>query len=802
MIKATIVTDMVVIIILIAGDLFGRSPVKSSVLILAGVLLMLYLLALFLHLDSIWRKPVGFIIFTAISLVAVTMITRMDNFSVTRLLFVYYVIYSTYRAIETLGSFAYSLLFNLSLIVYIVGAALGSRLHLVDNWGEVVTLIILPVFISFKDWKGLAAAKDAVRSDITFKNTYDIQSKLLASMPVGLLIAEVSKVTYQSDRTRELLECSSTKQTYDCLAKVKVQSENIIFERRKDELKLDNPSPMETERISLKTNLSDSLKGVQHNLTLQGFLKLYLDRKFFIPNFNVEIQNALYKQKSFDFFIVSTMHLDRPSAMLVAIDSTFKTKKVFMEESDKYRTRVLGYISHSLKTPIHSLRDSLCRMSVHPTISANDYLSEQANLCLASCQQIAEMPYYIQTLVRLLSGQLVVEKCKLALRPFLAKLIADYHKHKPKMLQITCSVADDIPELVYTSPSLLAVLIKNFLGNSTKNTSRGYVAVNVETAKNKSNTLCVTIKDTGLGFSKQKLDSMLKELYQAKGSFQKFSELTVGLGFKLCHLVSMILAPEGEHFEIESEEDQGTTCSFLIDVDEGKSDQLKSQISKTMFVDESRLEKLDYREVRLDNCSSENMDPLDDCWQVEGLLEKKEDTKGALRNGVPTFPSMSEVIQGSTRINESAIDRKSLACPWCFDVLIVDDDRWNLDVLEEHLKAENWRTRQAYNGGDALALLKSRCLAGHPYSQCCRLVISDIEMPDMGGVELLSKLRALQHDGQMPRIPIVANTANIAEFENLVGSGDNFDALLPKPFYKDEILTIVHRLIPSLPANN
>lgn len=802
MIITNIVTDLLIIMLLMAGELFSTSPVPENVLILAGIFVALNLMSLFLHWESVVRKPLAFAIYTGSTITAIVLVASMGSMSTTRLLFIYYVISSCCRTIETLGSFAYALAFNIVIVVFFVSFMSQMNLQLLGNYIEALLLGLVPIFLGFKNWKMLVVVKDGMRSDYTFKKTYDMQSRVLETMPAGLLIAEISKVTYQSDRTRELFEYSSPIQTFDCMASIKVQSTNIILERRKDEVRFDSSLGAESERTSLNSSLSDSLMGVPHNLTLQGFLRLFLDAKFFVPNFYVEIQNALYKQKSFDFFIISSLRFGKPSAILVVVDSTFKTKKVFIEESDKYKTRVLGYISHSLKNPIHALRDALFRINDHPLVARTDDLTELVSSCIANCHLIAEMPNYIQTLIKVLSGRLVVEKCRIAIRPFLKKILADYQKHKSKMLQITYTIADDVPELVYTAPNLLSIVVKNLVSNSTKNTVRGYVNIKVESAKSRSNALSFAIKDTGRGFSKDRLEAMMAELSQQKGSFQKFSELNVGLGFKLCHLLTIILAPEGEHFEIVSEEDQGTTCSFLVDIDEVKSLKQKDQSEKSIYVDQNRLQKISYKEVHQSGCFTETAEAFDELSQDDGTLEKNEDLRYVVGENLPTFRNINEAVQSSTRINKVSSDEKSRNCPWCFDILVVDDDEMNLQLLEEHLQSDSWKVRQAYNGKEALAILKSKCLAGHPYYQSCRLIISDIEMPEMGGVELLQRLRKLQNDGELPRIPIVANTANINEFESLIGQGDNFDNLLPKPFFKEEIQSIVYKLLGKPEAHN
>ncbi len=78
-------------------------------------------------------------------------------------------------------------------------------------------------------------------------------------------------------------------------------------------------------------------------------------------------------------------------------------------------------------------------------------------------------------------------------------------------------------------------------------------------------------------------------------------------------------------------------------------------------------------------------------------------------------------------------------------VLIVDDEASVLEVLDARLTAHGYRVCKANNGRDALKILKSRRI---------HIVVSDVKMPGMGGMELLPKIRDLR-----PGLPVLFLTA-------------------------------------------
>ncbi len=66
-------------------------------------------------------------------------------------------------------------------------------------------------------------------------------------------------------------------------------------------------------------------------------------------------------------------------------------------------------------------------------------------------------------------------------------------------------------------------------------------------------------------------------------------------------------------------------------------------------------------------------------------------------------------------------------------VLVVDDESFIRQILSRIVSREGYQVHQATDGKDAL-----KSLAETP----CQIVISDIRMPKMDGIELLSEIRA------------------------------------------------------------
>jgi two-component system, cell cycle response regulator DivK len=112
-------------------------------------------------------------------------------------------------------------------------------------------------------------------------------------------------------------------------------------------------------------------------------------------------------------------------------------------------------------------------------------------------------------------------------------------------------------------------------------------------------------------------------------------------------------------------------------------------------------------------------------------------------------------------------------------VLVVEDNEKNMKLLRDVLQATGHKVLEATDGEGALALAREHSPA---------LVLMDIQLPDIDGVEALARLRA---DPATAAIPVVAVTAQAmkGDRERFVAAG--FDAYLSKPIDLDELLEAV-----------
>jgi DNA-binding response OmpR family regulator len=114
-------------------------------------------------------------------------------------------------------------------------------------------------------------------------------------------------------------------------------------------------------------------------------------------------------------------------------------------------------------------------------------------------------------------------------------------------------------------------------------------------------------------------------------------------------------------------------------------------------------------------------------------------------------------------------------------ILVVDDDSVVRSVLISFFGRKGYRVLEAHNGQEAMDLIKREKPA---------LVILDIEMPEMGGLTVLKRLREA---GNVTPVLIASSRSGVDD--RVLGLTSGADDYLPKPFDLEELLARVQALL-------
>jgi signal transduction histidine kinase len=158
---------------------------------------------------------------------------------------------------------------------------------------------------------------------------------------------------------------------------------------------------------------------------------------------------------------------------------------------------------------------------------------------------------------------------------------------------------------------------------------------------------------------------------------------------------------------------------------------------------------------------------------VDVFQEEKE--AGLCGPVIATCTGEEEMVISSSRFGSMEEGRR---------VLIVEDNPVNQRVAETMLRCGGYHVTVVDNGKEALGAVQR---------QTFDLVLMDVQMPEMDGLEATRRIRLL--DQVIGRLPIVAMTAHVmkGDRERCIEAG--MDHYLAKPFHKHELLEVVERFV-------
>lgn len=121
-----------------------------------------------------------------------------------------------------------------------------------------------------------------------------------------------------------------------------------------------------------------------------------------------------------------------------------------------------------------------------------------------------------------------------------------------------------------------------------------------------------------------------------------------------------------------------------------------------------------------------------------------------------------------------------------YQILLVDDDYYSLKVSSSLLIKLGQQVVTANNGKDAIAAWQN---------QSFDLILLDIQMPGMTGIEVLSAIRKLEQESGKPKTPVIAQTAHALPVDRTKLLSAGFDGYIAKPLLLAQVLQELSQVI-------
>ncbi len=237
-----------------------------------------------------------------------------------------------------------------------------------------------------------------------------------------------------------------------------------------------------------------------------------------------------------------------------------RREKFEIEKLSSIKDEFLSNMSHEIRTPLNAIigfNDVLKKTVL--TKEQLDYL----DIIAVSSQNLKVIINDILDVSKLESGNVILEKTPISLHKLIHHVInLQAQIAKEKGVKLISTIDNEIPNYVLGDETRLIQIFINLISNAIKFTNKGSVELRaiVDFIKETKVKVSFTVKDTGIGIPKDKLDSIFERFSQAETSTTRFYGGT-GLGLSI---VSMLVRLYKGKINVLSSVGKGSEFTFNI----------------------------------------------------------------------------------------------------------------------------------------------------------------------------------------------------------------------------------------------
>ncbi|KAF2436987.1 hypothetical protein EJ08DRAFT_655137 [Tothia fuscella] len=280
--------------------------------------------------------------------------------------------------------------------------------------------------------------------------------------------------------------------------------------------------------------------------------------------------------------------------------------------------------------------------------------------------------------------------------------------------------------------------------------------------------MCFEVRDTGKGINDEEHTKLFKRFSQVSKTHIQYGGS--GLGLWICRQITELM---GGEIGVSKGQEEGATFAFFV-----------------------RARKAQDKEIPVKSSTPH-------ARTQSGPIPSTPPIKPSLEQSSRPIPGRSETNPGQPADSSITPSEHQNGTK----VLVVEDNLINQKVLVKQLRSRGYLVTAANHGVEALNALRAASSSQHiPGEHSFNIVLCDIEMPIMGGLECVREIRRLEKEGVLHgHVPVIAVTANARSQQVQSALEAGMDDLTTKPYRIQEILKQIetHALpVPKIPPDD